>query len=86
MMTPRSSCPGGERQSSPGRSKAPVLGEINTLTQTRVRVDRMTGMLNGPTASIRRAGAGLSRNYAARLEDASDEPIDMVEIAVSGLA
>jgi len=35
VMTPRSSCPGGEHSSSPGRSKPPARCKINTVTKNR---------------------------------------------------
>src|SRR2546425_2411353 len=39
-MTPRSSCPGGEYYSSPGR-KPPAHYEINTVTETAPRFARL---------------------------------------------
>jgi hypothetical protein len=33
VTTPRSSCPGGEYISSPGRSKPPAHSKINTVTE-----------------------------------------------------
>src|SRR6266508_4356574 len=44
-MTPRSSCPGGEYYSSPGR-KPPAHNEINTVTETAPHVSaRLTAGL-----------------------------------------
>ena len=71
--------------SSPGRSKPPAQRNQHSNLNPEVPVDRTNWALYGVQLRFGGLEPGLLRNYAARLEDASDEPIEMVEIAVSGL-
>jgi hypothetical protein len=68
----------GAQQSSGARRNQ------HSNSNPELRVNGMNGM--GTWLPFDGLELRLSRNYAACLEDPSDEPIDMVEVAVSGLA
>src|SRR5215472_233800 len=51
-MTPRSSCPGGESDSSPGRSKPPVHNKINTVTENVCGVSPRSGQIRSSSLAL----------------------------------
>src|SRR5215471_7868492 len=51
-MTPRSSCPGGESDSSPGRSKPPVHNKINTVTENVCGVSPSSGQIRSSSLAL----------------------------------
>ena len=79
-FTPYACAKGGMRMLT--RNAAIELAQYGIIG---LRVNRLAGTRRTAPLSFGMAGTALSRNHAAHFKDASDELVDVVEIAIRGL-